>query len=73
MTRPVSRKRRYHSTVGGRSFMKMLGLGASMLGVGTDTGLAESFALIGSDVAAVRAWAGGGGAPDACRDAAGAR
>ena len=43
MTQPVSRKRRYHSTVSRKNFMKMLGFGAGMLGVGTATGLAESF------------------------------
>ena len=43
MTQPVSRKRRYHSTVSSRNFMKMIGFGAGMLGVGTATGHAESF------------------------------
>jgi len=43
MTQPVSRKRRYHSTVSSRNFMKMIGFGAGMLGVGTATGYAESF------------------------------
>ena len=43
MTQPVSRKRRYHSTVTGRNFMKMIGFGAGMLGMGTATGHAESF------------------------------
>jgi len=43
MTRPVSRKRRYHSTVSRKNFMKMIGFGAGMLGVATATGHAESF------------------------------
>ena len=43
MRLPVSRKRRYHSTVSSGKFMKMLGFGAGMIGVGTATGHAESF------------------------------
>lgn len=42
MSKSDSRKSRYHSTVGRKSYLKMPGI-SGMVGVGTATGSAESF------------------------------
>ncbi|WP_462325570.1 reductive dehalogenase [Desulfoplanes sp.] len=39
MSKPISRKQRYHSTVGRRTFMKMLGIGGGALGLQAATGI----------------------------------